>query len=125
MANSYAQKLEFIVDDQPADTFAVFRMSGREAISEMFRFEVDLVSDDPNLSLDALAGKDATLTVTRLEQTRKVHGMLESIELHAATPRSHYIYKAVLVPRLQRLELSRQNQIHGTAVPVSVREVLT
>lgn len=124
MADSYVQRLDFTVDTQPADTFAVFRMSGREAISELFRFEVDMVSDDPDIALDALAGKDATLTITRLEQTRRVHGMLESIELTGSTPQSQYVYRAVLVPRLQRLALTRQNQIHGTTAPVSVREVL-
>lgn len=124
MADSYLQKLAFIIDGQPDDVFAVFRMSGREAISEMFRFEIDLVSDDPDLILDGLAGKAATLTVTRLDQSREIHGMLESIELQAATPQSQFVYRAVLVPRLQRLALTRQNQIHGTGAPVSVREVL-
>jgi len=124
MADSYVQKLDFTVDGQAADAFAVFAMIGREAISELFRFEVDLVADDPDIALDSIAGKDATLTITRLDQTRRVHGMLQSIELVAATPQSQYVYKAVLVPRLQRLALTRQNQIHGTTAPVSVREVL-
>lgn len=124
MVDNYVQKLDFTVDGQAADTFAVFRMSGREAISELFRFEVDLVSDDPDIALDSLAGKDATLTITRLEQARKVHGMLDSVELLGSTPQSQYVYRAILVPRLQRLALTRQNQIHGTTAPVSVREVL-
>ena len=34
------------------------------------------------------------------------------------------MYRAILVPRLQRLTYSRQNQIHGTTTAVSVREVL-
>lgn len=125
MADHFVQDLAFSVHGLAVDAFAVFRMSGREAISEPFRFEIDLVSDDPEVAIDSIVGNDATLTVARLEQTRRVHGMLESIELMAATPQSLYVYRAVLVPRLQRLGLTRQNQIHGSGAPVSVREVLS
>ena len=124
MVDNYAQKLEFTVYDQPDDTFSVFAMTGREAISELFRFEVDLVSDDPNVEHDKLIGEAASLTITRFEQSRTVHGMLESIELRGATPHSQFVYRAVLVPRLQRLALTRQNQIHGSSAAVSVREIL-
>ena len=124
MVDTYLQKLAFEVSGGPSGSFAVYRMSGREAISEPFRFEVDLVSNDPDLTLDGYVGKEAVLTITRLEQTRKVHGMVESMELLGSTPQSTFAYRAVLVPRLKRLALTRQNQIHGTAAPVSVREVL-
>jgi len=124
MVDGYVQKLEFEVSGESMDGFVVFRMSGREAISEPFRFEVDLVSQDPELALDGLVGREGVLTITRTEQTRKVHGMIESMELLGGTPQSNYVYRAVLVPRLKRLALTRQNQIHGTAAPVSVREVL-
>jgi len=124
MAETYTQQLEFTVDGQADDAFTVFRMTGREAISELFRFEVDVVSDDSHLALDTLAGKDASLTITRLERTRRIHGMLERIEQHGATPQGQFVYRAILVPRLQRLTYSRQNQIHGTATAVSVRDVL-
>ena len=50
--------------------------------------------------------------------------MVERIELRAATPQGQYVYRMVMVPRLKRLALSRQNQIHGTATPVSVSDVL-
>ncbi|MEQ8398378.1 type VI secretion system tip protein TssI/VgrG [Thalassobaculum sp.] len=125
MADAYVQSLEFTVDGQPSSTFAVFRLTGREAVSELFRFDVDVVSENSGIALPTLAGKDATLTITRLGQTRKVHGMLEGIELSGMTPQGQCVYRAVLVPRLQKLALSRQNQIHGTTTPVSVREVLS
>lgn len=50
--------------------------------------------------------------------------MLERLELHGITPQGHCIYRAVLVPRLKKLTLTRQNQIHGTTSEMSVREVL-
>ncbi len=50
--------------------------------------------------------------------------MLELLGLHGITPQGDYIYRAVLVPRLKKLALTRQNQIHGTTLEMSVREVL-
>ena len=88
MAETYTQQLVFTVDGQSDDTFSVFRMTGREAISELFRFEVDVVSDDSHLALETLAGRNASLTITRLERTRRIHGMLERIEQHAPRRRA-------------------------------------
>jgi len=124
MAEAYTQRLSLVVSGLSSDTFSVVRMSGREAISELFRFEVLAVADDCELGFETLAGKNATLTIRRLGQSRSIHGMLEEIELRDVTPQGQFVYRAVLVPRLQRLALTRQNQIHGTATPVSVREVL-
>jgi len=124
VSDPYEQRLAFTVVGQPADTFMPFRLAGREAISELFRFEIDMVSENAQLAFDDFAGQDATLSITRLEQTRTIHGMVERVEQHGATPQGQFVYRAVLVPRLHRLAMSRQNQIHGTAAPVSVREVL-
>ncbi len=124
MAEPYTQRLEIKIESQPDNAFAVFRMSGREAISELFRFEVEMLSDDADIALDGLAGKGATLTISRLGQSRTIHGMVERIELRAATMQGQYVYRVVVVPRLKRLALSRQNQIHGTTTPVSVSDVL-
>ena len=124
MAGNLTQSLSFTVDGQQSDTFTVFRLTGREAISELYRFEVDVVSDTPDIPLSSLAGRNATASMTRLGHTQEIHGMLEGIQLRASTPQGQYVYRAVLVPSLQKLALTRQNQIHGTATPVSVREVL-
>ena len=66
MVDTYLQKLAFEVSGGPSGSFVVYRMSGREAISEPFRFEVDLVSNDPDLTLDGYVGKEAVLAITRL-----------------------------------------------------------
>ncbi len=124
MSDAFTQQMDFTVDGLQSDAFRVFRMTGREAISQLFRVEIDLVCDDSHLALELLAGQNATLTLTRLDRVRTVHGMLERIEQHGATPQGQYLYRAILVPRLQKLALTRQNQIHGTSAPVTVREVL-
>ena len=86
MADAYFKRLSFSVSGLPSDTFAVFRSSGREAISELFRFEVGIASDSSDLPLAGLAGKDATLTINHLGQTRRVYGMLECLELNRSMP---------------------------------------
>ncbi len=63
MAEYYVQSLGFTVDGQKADTFTVFRMRGREAISELFRFEVEAVSSNAALAGSTLIGQSACLTV--------------------------------------------------------------
>ncbi|MEQ8398377.1 type VI secretion system tip protein TssI/VgrG [Thalassobaculum sp.] len=125
MADTHLQqRLDFVVDGQAADTFTVFRVRGREAISELFRFEIEVVSGNGDLNPDAIIGERACLTLGRLQRSRKVYGMVRQMELHDITPHGQYIYRLVLVPRLQMLTLTRQNQIHGTAIEVSVREIL-
>ncbi len=124
MSDAFTQRLEFAVDGTASDLFSVFRISGREAISELFRFEVLAVADSCDIEIDRLAGKQATLTIGRLGQTRRIHGIVAEIELQDITPQGQFVYRATLVPRLQRLAMSRQNQVHGTTTPVSVRDVL-
>ena len=122
--DSFQQQLEFTVDGLPSDTFTVFRITGREAISELFSFQIEVVSGDVDLTSRKVAGQGACLTLQRLGKSRSIHGMVERIELNGMTPHGDYIYRAVLVPRLHKLAMTRQNQIHGTIVAVSVREVL-
>ena len=122
--DTYVQSSSFTVEGLASDAFSVVEVSGREAISELFRFEIDVVSNNYEIPLATLAGSDSTLTITRLERARKVHGMLEGIELQSATPQGQYMYRAVVVPRLARLALTRQNRAHGTSEPVSVQDVL-
>ena len=62
MADTLVQLLEFTVDGQAPDTFSVFRMRGREAISELFRFEIEAVSGNEYLDADAIIGEKACLT---------------------------------------------------------------
>ena len=122
--DSFQQQLEFTVDGLPSDTFTVFRITGREAISELFSFQIEVVSGDVDLTSRKVAGQGACLTLQRLGESRSIHGMIERIELNGMTPHGDYVYRAVLVPRLHKLAMTRQNQIHGTIVAVSVREVL-
>lgn len=124
MARDYIESLEFRISGLADDAFEVFRMEGREAISQLFNFEVDLVADDPELAIESLPGKAATLEIIHRDEVRPIHGIVGGFRQGAVTERGRYLYHATLVPRLSLLDLSRQNQIHGTSGQVNVVDVI-
>jgi type VI secretion system VgrG family protein len=99
-------------DNIASDLFQVTGFDGVEAISELFRFEIDLLSTDPDIDLESLVGKHASLAITKDGEQRDFHGVIAIMEQRAEAQYDHYCYKAVLVPRLWLMSLSRQNQIY-------------
>ncbi|MDN4502259.1 type VI secretion system tip protein TssI/VgrG [Alteromonadaceae bacterium BrNp21-10] len=98
--------------------FQVIGFEGFEAISEPFHFDLDLISAEPDIKLEKLVGKTATLEITRHDSTREIHGVILSMEQGEETQFGYYSYKAILVPRIRLMSLSRQNQIYqDTNIP--------
>ncbi len=124
MANELIETLALTVDGMADDTFRPFRVSGVDEISQLFRFEIDVVSDDPSLDDTLIFGRTATLEMGRQDRSATIYGQITSFQQGIATERGQFVYKAVLMPRLQRLAMSRQNQIHGTSTDVSVVDVI-
>src|SRR5262245_43077225 len=93
----------------------VFRFVGREALSQPFEFQIDLVCDDADLDLEAPIGQSAALTLRgRLydgsRYTRVVHGVIERfVQLSAGARRSRY--QAILVPTIKQLHFTRNSRI--------------
>jgi type VI secretion system VgrG family protein len=88
------------------DTFRVIRFNGQEEISQPFRFEIELVSDNADIDPDEVLQWPAFLTIERDGKRRMVHGVLA-------------------VPRLWLLSMSQQNQIYqDKSVPEIVEEEL-
>ncbi|NOZ51725.1 MAG: type VI secretion system tip protein VgrG [Gammaproteobacteria bacterium] len=107
------------------DTFRVVSFVGEEAISQPYRFDIELVSSDPNINLDSLLAKSASLTMLRDDDTRNIHGVISEFEQGRELPHQLYTYRAVLVPRLWLLTLSCQNQIYqNKSVPTIIKEEL-
>lgn len=103
-------------DDQNPTAFAfeVIRMRGEEGISMPFRFELLLMSANPSVHLDAVLKAGATFTIlppTGEGPGAPYHGCLAEFEqLHKAGKAC--FYRAVLVPHLWLLSLSRRSDIH-------------
>ena len=85
------------------------------------------MSDQPDIDLDAVLGRPATLSFQRGDEgaLRKIHGVLAEFEQGGEGPYEQYIYRAVLVPRLWMLTMTRQNQIYqAKTVPEIIEEEL-
>jgi type VI secretion system secreted protein VgrG len=96
------------------DTFAVVRMSGFEAISRPYRFELVLVSDDAHLDLASVLAASAELRILAPDGSRTATpyaGMLaEFDQLHQLG--GFTFYRAVLVPRLWQMSLYRNSEVY-------------
>ena len=108
------RRFEFSSDACPADAFAVVRMSGVEAISRPYRFELVLVSDDAAIDFAQLVGAGAQLRILAPDDATRATpyaGMLaEFDQLHQAG--GFTFYRAVLVPRLWQLSLYRNSEVY-------------
>ncbi len=92
------------------NTFAVARFQGEEGLSQLYSFEVLLVSEKADLDLEAILQSPATFTIKGKDRELPFHGILASFEqLHQAD--SWVFYRAVLRPKLWWLTLTHHNQV--------------
>jgi len=113
MADDFAAKFYFETEALGSDTFRVLDFEGHEEISRPFRFEINLVSDDPEVDLDAVINEPAEFSIERDGERRTIHGVLAEFEQRDSGPKS-FAYRAVLVPRLWLLSLNKHNQVHAS-----------
>ncbi|MDN4502260.1 type VI secretion system tip protein TssI/VgrG [Alteromonadaceae bacterium BrNp21-10] len=112
-------------DHIATDLFQVISFEGTEAISQPFKFSIDLLSAEHDIDLEKLVGKEATFSISRDDATRNIHGVILAMHQGEEAQFDHYHYHAVLVPRISLMNLSRQNQIYQEkTVPDVVAEEL-
>lgn len=86
----------------------VLAFTGQEALNEPYRFDIDLISTNPHVDMNSLAGKPAWLSFG--VQDAGVHGLIhDGRQLHAGTCVS--LYRITLAPSLMKLELGRQRRV--------------
>ncbi len=83
------------------------RLSGREAISSLFSFDLEIVSTDPGaLDGNALAGSNVTIVFLRRGfEIRRVHGMIAEVDDLLASLTDLRAFRVRVVPRLHRTNL--------------------
>ena len=105
----------------------VYRVTGHEAISRPFRYEIELIVDGGNLSFGDVLDRDATLTIEvtdgGLTMVRKVHGVIDEFMVEESADHDDH-YRMVLVPRLATLARNRQNRIHATSAPQTLEQII-
>jgi type VI secretion system secreted protein VgrG len=111
----------------------IIDVNGREAVSDLYRFDMTLMSTDPNIDSAELLSNPAYIGIKqgvdlsggdRGIRTLRIHGILAYFAQREKGMDS-VIYRAALVPRLWRLKLSNHTRIFmGKTVPEIVEEVL-
>jgi len=102
--------------------FKVLQFRGREAISQPYRFELEVVSERHDIDLQSLLHQSAFLAFTT--DGAGIHGQLHSVAQGQSGKRLTR-YRLVLVPRLAYLAHRTNQQIHQhLSVPQIVAQVL-
>ncbi|HVA11641.1 MAG TPA: type VI secretion system tip protein TssI/VgrG [Stellaceae bacterium] len=117
--------LSFTVQAAGAPALSAWRVTGREAISEPYCFDVDLYAEQDNAAGASLIGKRGSLTMEIEDRKRVIDGVITRFEQLDAIHGSFAAYRARIEPSLVRLRMSRQNRIFGTIAPMSYPDIVT
>ncbi|MCB0259701.1 MAG: type VI secretion system tip protein VgrG [Calditrichaeota bacterium] len=94
------------------DALYVISFEGISALSQPFEYRFQLLSEDENLSGANILNKNATFTLFRDPMKAvKIHGIISHFEQHGRS-NDYVFYHAVLVPRLWRLNLTRNSEVY-------------
>lgn len=108
----------------PYPPLRILKLTGREAMSALFEFELELVCESPYLEPEEYLGESALLTLRGLSTPRLVHGIVERFELLLIGRRFTH-YRAVLVPSIAPLQHRQQSRIfQQLSTPDIVQKVL-
>lgn len=81
------------------DTFVITSLSGIEYISGLFEYELELYSDNHQISPDKIVGKSATVTIQN-EHKRRFNGFISSFTFGEIGPHNYRRYRMTMVPWL-------------------------
>ncbi len=102
----------------------VIKFTGREALSELFQFQLELALEDVEPDFEAILGKPAMLTIEGNEGTRYICGIVSKFE-QSSEPTRLTQYKAELVPKAWLLGLRHKSRIfQEMTVPDIIKKVL-
>lgn len=111
-------KFRFISDASGGDRFTVVSFTGREAISSLYRYEIEIKSPlAASIDLDDVLDSPARF-ISELEGVEyPVNGVLSSFD-ELQTVQGYVYYRAVLVPKLWWLSLYKTNEIYTEELTV-------
>jgi len=122
--DSNATLYRFAVGDLQDGELRVLRFSGSEGISELFRFELELVSRSSDIVFEQVVGKPAVLAIEGPDTPRTIHGMVCRFE-QGPVSKGFTRYYAELVPRQWTLLHRVDTRIfQNKSTPAIVEQVL-
>jgi len=105
-----------------ADTLVPWAFSGREAVSELFEYTIDMVSEEPALDPSRILGQRITLTLRHTGTAeRYFNGIVRKLEQGMPHGIGLRNYRAVVVPELWLTTLRRDSRIFQDK---SVKEIV-
>ncbi len=81
------------------DTFVIMSLHGSEYISDLFEFELEVLSENLDVSADQVVGKPATVTIQN-EHSRYFNGFIKSLTFGEVDEHNHRVYRMTMVPWL-------------------------
>ncbi|HRK73509.1 MAG TPA: contractile injection system protein, VgrG/Pvc8 family, partial [Rhodothermales bacterium] len=110
MPNNRDAHITFEAGSTTTDSWEVVHFEAREAISELFRFDIELISDDDQMVYEDLINQSCHLYVERMGQDMPFHGLVSFFKQgHMAGGR--FLYEFVMVPRITRLRLGKYSRV--------------
>jgi len=100
---------------------------GEERVSDLFRFELGLLTEDPSFSMDSLLNQPAVVSISQHDDSdRNFHGIINNIEEIETRKDGETLYRATMVPWAWLLTLFHDCRIfQNMAVPDIVQKVFS
>ncbi len=100
-------------EDFPAEQLHLYAFEGREAIGQLFRFDIDgVVADRQGIDLTTVVGASACLVLEcDGAEVRRIHGMIASVRDKLDPIATHRSYRLTLVPRAERLRMVKMQDV--------------
>ncbi len=118
-------QLAFQMAGGDVDRFQVMRYRGSEGLCQLYRFEIELATDDLAFAFDDIVGKSAVLSINTVTHERWFHGIISRFELTNQTQDQAY-FRAELVPGIWLLTHRYSSRIYQNKnVKDIVSDVLT
>ncbi|MEM1412462.1 MAG: type VI secretion system tip protein TssI/VgrG [Pseudomonadota bacterium] len=71
---------------------AIKSMTGTESLGQLFRYDLDLISDDPDIDFDSIVGKRVTIEIELQEGVRNIDGFVTEFRFTGAHDEyAHYV----------------------------------
>lgn len=124
MRDLSAAQLAFQVLGGKLDEFLVTRFRGTEGLCQLYRFEIELVTDKQDIQFNDVVGKPAVLSINTVSGERWFHGIVSRFELIDESLKQMQ-FRAELVPALWLLTHRYNSRIfQNKSVPDIIAEVL-
>lgn len=81
------------------DALILRSISGQESISQLFRFQLELLSENDSISFDAIVGKNVQIHIQTIDDERGLNGFISRFSQGGRDERFTY-YRAEMVPWL-------------------------